>query len=201
MQVEGHRESTVRQQEIVDAARRIISTKGIENLTVRQIARELRITDGALYRHFRSKNEIIRLLIDEVEKTLLATIEEAAQDKRDPVQKLENIFLSHISYAEQRKGVTFIIINETLSLKDKSLQRRMFGVIGRYLKTIEAVLMEGAKSGKMRRGLNLNAASLAFFGAVQATVTLWALSGFRRPLGKNSMNEILAIYKEGVISG
>jgi AcrR family transcriptional regulator len=198
---EGQQKNTIRQQAIVDAARRIISTKGIENLTIRQIARDLRITDGALYRHFRSKNEIISLLIDEVEKTLLATIEEAAQKTQDPAQKLENIFLSHISYAEQRRGVTFIIINETLSIKDKSLQRRMFAVLGRYLKTIEAVLMEGVKSGKMRKGLNLSAASLAFFGAVQATVTLWALSGFRRPLGKSSMNEILSIYREGVVSG
>ena len=55
--------STPRQQEIVDAARKIIASRGTKRLTVRQIAKELKITDGALYRHFDAKNGIISLLL------------------------------------------------------------------------------------------------------------------------------------------
>jgi len=190
---------TLRQQAIVDAARRIISSRGIENLTVREIAKELKITDGALYRHFRSKKEIISLLIDDIEETLLSAIKEAAAKSKDPLGKLENILLSHLSYAEQRKGLTFIIINETLSLKDKGLQRKMFGVIDKYLKTIKTILLEGAESGSLRKELHLNSASIAFFGFVQSLVTLWALSGFKNTfLRRNHIDEMLIIYKMGV---
>jgi len=192
--------STVRQQEIVDAARKIISSRGIENLTVREIADELKITDGALYRHFKSKKEIISLLIDNIAETLLATIEEAAKESNEPLRKLSDIFLTHLSYAEQRKGITFIIINETLSLKDKSLQRKMFGVINKYLKMIKAILVEGIDSGIFRKGLDVTSASIAFFGMVQSMVTLWALSGFRYALRKDRLEERLNIYKNGILA-
>jgi AcrR family transcriptional regulator len=188
-----------RKQEIISAARKIISSKGFANLTVRQIARDLNITDGALYRHFKSKKEIVSLLIDNIEDTLLFAIEEAARARRDPLDKLFDIFLSHLSYAEQRKGITFIIMNETLSLKDKGLQDKMFGVIDRYLKTIKLILKEGIASGRFRGELDLVSASLSFFGMVQSTVTIWALSGFKYSLRKDNLKEIFSLYKGGIL--
>jgi len=190
---------TPRQQEIVNAARKIITSQGTKSLTVRQIARELKITDGALYRHFTTKNDIIRLLIGDIESTLLNNIQESAKKSDDPLQKLKDIFFSHLSYAEQRKGITFIIINETLSMKDKKLQKKMHEVVRKYLKTIEAIFSKGVNSGTFRKNLNVASASLAFFGMVQATVTIWALGGFDSSLMKNRLNELFDIYKRGVL--
>ena len=121
------KQRTVNQQKIVNAARQIIIAKGMANLTVREIADELGITDGALYRHFKGKKEIISLLIDDIEETLLSAIDEAASKTKKSLEKLENIFWSHLSYAEKRKGVSFIVINNTLSMKDKSLQNKILG--------------------------------------------------------------------------
>ena len=191
---------TPRQQEIVNAARKIISSGGTKSLTVRQIAKELKITDGALYKHFDTKNDIIRLLIGDIEDTLLNNIQKAAQKSDDPLEKLKSIFFSHLSYAEQRKGLTFIIINETLSMKDKRLQEKMYKVVHTYLKTIETIVSKGINSGRFRNDLNAVSASVAFFGIVQATVTIWALSGFHPSLMRsNRLNELFDIYKRGIV--
>lgn len=192
--------STFRQQEIVNSARRIIIAEGMERLTVREIAADLKITDGALYRHFKSKKEILSLLIEDIESTLLATINQAAQKSPDPLQKLENIFLSHLSYVEQRKGVSFIVINKTLSLKDKALQKKMFGVINKYLKTIKSILKEGIESGQFRKGIDMDSSSIIFFGMVQSIVTLWGLSGYKYSLGKCRLNEMFNLYRRGIIA-
>lgn len=194
------KKTTLRQQEIVNSARRLIITKGMENLTVREIAKDLKITDGALYRHFKSKKEILSLLIDDIEETLLAAINEAASRSKEPLQKLEDIFLSHLSYAEQRKGISFIVINKTLSIKDKSLQKKMFGVINKYLKTIKMILSEGITLGKFRNGMNLDSASIVFLGMVQSMVTLWGLSGYRYALRKDHLEEMFNLYKVGIIA-
>lgn len=191
---------TDKQIRIVESARRIISTKGIEKLTIHEIAKDLGVTDGALYRHFKSKKEIISLLIMDIEKTLFETIRGAATKSDDPRQKLENILFSHLSYAEQRRGVSFIIINETLNINDKGLRKRMFGVINKYLKTIKKILSDGIKLGEFRKELDLALASITFFGMVQSMVTLWALSGFKYSLGKIRLGEMLNIYNTGVVA-
>jgi len=189
---------TRKQIKIVESARRIISTRGIEKLTIHEIAKDLKVTDGALYRHFKSKKEIISLLITDIETTLLKTIRQAADSAGGPQMKLKNILSSHLSYAEQRKGVSFIIINATLSINDMGLRKKMFGVIEKYLGTIESILAEGVKQGHFRKDLDLTSASMAFFGMVQSMVTLWALSGYKHSLTSSRLEDALNIYSAGV---
>lgn len=190
---------STRQHEIAESARQIIVTQGIERLTIRELAKDLKLTDGALYRHFKSKKEIISLLIEDIENTLLSTIENAAKEANKPQDKLKNIFLSHLSYAEQRKGVSFIVINVTLSLKDKTLQNKMFIIIEKYLKKIEDILIDGVLSGKFRKNIDTASASVAFFGMVQSLVTMWALSGYKYSLRKKHIENIFDIYIKGII--
>jgi AcrR family transcriptional regulator len=189
---------TLRQQEIVNAARKIITTKGTKSLTIRQIAKELRITNGALYRHFESKDGIVKLLVQDIEDSLLKNIKKAAEASDDHLQKLKNIFFSHLSYTEQRKGSTFIIINKTLSTKNKKLQKQMYVVVRQYLKTIETILSEGIASGRFRRGIKVSFASIAFFGMIQGVVTIWSLSGFD-PCFMNNLSELFDIYKSAIL--
>ncbi len=190
---------SLRQQEIVESARRIITSKGIENLTIHEIARGLRITDGAIYRHFKSKKAIISLLIDDIEKTLLSAIESAAEKAEGPLEKLKSIFASHLSYAEQRRGVSFIVINETLNLQTKDLQEKMFGVIHIYLTRIKDILLNGIESGEFRKDIDAVSASIAFFGMVQSMVTLWALSGFKYSLRKDCIEKLFSVYAKGIV--
>jgi len=138
-------------------------------------------------------------LIDNIEDTLLSAIEAAASKPGTPLDKLFDIFVSHLSYAEQRRGITFIVMNETLSFNDRKLRDKMFGVIDRYLKTIRSMLEEGMVSGGFRKDLDVVSSSIAFFGMIQATVTLWALSGFKYSLGRERLTERFNIYKKGVI--
>ncbi|MBF0384715.1 MAG: TetR/AcrR family transcriptional regulator [Candidatus Omnitrophica bacterium] len=189
--------TTLRQQEIIEAARTIIFNQGIESLTVREIANELKITDGALYRHFKSKDEILSLLIEDIEETLLTTISEAAKKDGNPLIAMENVFLAHLHYAEKRKGITFIVM---ASLKDKKLQKKMFGVINKYLKVIKGILRQGVAEGKFRLDVNLDSASIAFFGMVQGLVSIWGLSRYRYALRKDRAMGMFNTYKLGIIT-
>lgn len=194
------KERTISQQRIIDAARQIIIAKGMENLTVREIAAALNITDGALYRHFTGKNEIISLLLDDIEETLLKAIDEAAAKSQDPLERLENIFWSHLSYVEKRKGVSFIVINNTLSMKDKSLQSKVYGVLNKYLERIRKILSEGIKTKDFRAGMIIEASSVAFLGMIQCMVTLWGLSDYRYSLGKDRMEGAFDFFKKGILT-
>lgn len=189
------KKSTLRQQEIVEAARTIIFNDGIENLTVRKIAKVLEITDGALYRHFKSKDEILILLIEDIESTLLLAISEAAKISDNPLKQIEGIFLSHLRYAQKRHGVTFIVM---ASLKDKKLQKKMFGVMNKYLKVVKGILKQGVDNGQFRADINLESSSIAFLGMVQGLVTIWGLSRYRYAISKDRIAEVFNMYRRGI---
>jgi AcrR family transcriptional regulator len=196
--------SECRQRQIVEAARKIIATRGMEALTIREIAKEVGISDGDIYRHFASKKDILLLLIEDIERTLLEAVDQAASDKQDPIEGLENVLKAHLSYLEQRRGVSLLVIAETLRLGDKDLRKRMFEVVNRYMGRIEELLASGVKSGQVSKSLDLGTAALTFFALVHATVTLWALSnaGFslakrHKPLWKSYLAGIAIGGPEG----
>jgi AcrR family transcriptional regulator len=156
----------------------------MEALSIRELAKEVGISEAAIYRHFPSKKDILLLLIDDIETTLLDTVEQAASEKSEPLESLENVLKAHLSYVEQRRGVSLIVISETLRLADKSLGKRMFEVVNRFLSRIEELLAQGVKSGQISQEIDLGTAALTFFAIIHTTVTLWALSNSGFSLAK-----------------
>ena len=188
------------QQVIIDAAKKIIISEGFENLTIRAIAEGISVTQGALYRHFKSKHEIVSLLIDDVEGSLLTVIEKPARSSEGPIEKLKKIFFSHISNAEQRKGMTLIVINESLMIRDKEIKKKMLKVMSRYQEILKAVLREGIKLRKINKNVDVDAAGITFFGMVQAAVMFWALSDFSYHLKSNTLDRMFDQYVRGLCS-
>lgn len=166
--------SEIRQRQIIEVARKIVASKGTEDLTIAEIAKGVGISEGDIYKHFRSKKEILRLLIDDIERTFVEAIDRATSETQDPLERLRNILLAHLSYVEQRRGVSFIVIAETLRQSDRDLRSRMLQVIEAYMTRLEELLRVGVAAGEVRE-VDLDSAALLFFGMIQATVTIWAL--------------------------
>jgi len=173
------RKSTaVRKQQIIEAARKLISKRGSEHLTVRSIAKEVNITEAAIYRHFKSKREILSFLMNHILDTMLEEINRKSVGEAASVKAIEEILRYHLSEIEQRRGMSFQVIAEILSFGDKKLNREVYESINRYLDRLKALLSEAARSGEVRENLDLDASALLCFGALQGLVNFWALSNY-----------------------
>ena len=51
---------TKRQVEIIEASKDLIGTKGLQNLTIKNLAKKMNFSEPALYRHFKDKTDYIR---------------------------------------------------------------------------------------------------------------------------------------------
>ncbi len=172
------RQSTsLRRKQIIDALRKLIIEYGSENVTVRRIAKEIGVSQGAIYRHFKSKRQILDFLVDYIEENLIGDIEKSDSHART-LEVLENILKSHISAIEQKKGVSFLIVAEIVSLGDKRLNKKIYEVLSNYIDHIEDVLLRGVKSGEINPEIDLEMAATVFLGIIQGLVTLWALSNY-----------------------
>jgi AcrR family transcriptional regulator len=172
------RQNTVlRRRQIIETLRKIIIKYGSEHVTVRKLAEEIGVSGGAIYRHFKSKREILSFLVDDIEDNLVGDIEKA-YPIQDPLKLLERISRELISSIEQRKGASFLVIAEIISLGDRRLNRKISDVLNNFLEHIKNIISAGIRSGVIRENLNVDMAATAFFGMLQGLVTIWSLSGF-----------------------
>jgi len=182
--VQKRRTTAVRKDQIVAAARKLIIKYGSEHVTVRAIAKSVGISEGTIYRHFRSKRDVLSLLADTIEEDLARDIEEGGVGNGSCLLVLHNILKGHITAIRQRQGVSFQVIAEIISLGDKKLNKRISGIIDRYIESIKGLLSKGIHSGELREDIDLQGAALLFFGMVQGLVNVWALSNEDFDLGK-----------------
>jgi TetR/AcrR family fatty acid metabolism transcriptional regulator len=196
--VQKHRSTLIRRKQIIDAARKLIIRQGSENITIKDIAEVVGITEGAIYRHFKSKEDILFFLIECIEEDLIGDIIEASTNGHTSIDVLESIFRSHVSAIEQRRGVSFLIIAEIVSLGDKKLNRRMSETITGYINRIGGLLAKGVKWGELRRELDLESTAILFFGMVQGLVNIWALGGHEFKL-EDKYRSVWNSFREAII--
>ncbi len=181
----------IRQKEIARAAIRLIVKYGSENVTVRRMAEEIGVSEAAIYRHFKSKKDILSFLIDDIESALIGDIEKNISGKRLTLQILESILSDHVSTIEQTKGIGFQVIAEVISLGDKKLNKKVCTVISKYNDRIRIILAAGIKAGCIRPDIDLDAAAQMYFSMIQGLVNVWALSHYSYKLSmayKSSWN-------------
>jgi AcrR family transcriptional regulator len=172
------RQNTVlRRKQIINTLGKLIIQYGSENVTVRRLAEAIGVTGGAIYRHFKSKKEILLFLVDHIEENLIGETEKRYLAQK-PLVFLEKILKDHLSSIEQRRGVSFLVIAEIISLGDRRLNRKIFEVLNKYLGLIKGIVSKGIESGEIREDLNPDTAAKIFFGMIQGLVTIWYLGNY-----------------------
>jgi AcrR family transcriptional regulator len=196
--IQKRRNTEVRRRQIADAARELIIRYGSEHITGRRIAKEIGITEGAIYRHFKSKRDILSFLIEDIEATLVADIERGMTSGATPLQVIDNTMKSHISSIEQRRGVTFLVIAEIISLGDKKLNRQASEVLNRYTGRIGDIISEGVKSGEIRDDVPPGTAAILLSATIHGLVNLWALSNYSFSLEESYLS-LWRMLREAII--
>jgi AcrR family transcriptional regulator len=173
------RENTaIRQKQIIDAARKVIIEYGSEHVTVRGIAKEVGISEADIYRHFRSKRDILSLLAEHIEENLVGDLTRTSTSGDTFLEILDSVLRSHLSAIEQRRGISFQVIAEIVSLGDKELNQKISGTINKYIALLKDLLSEGVKRGEVRDDIELEAAATLSFSMMQGLVNIWALSNY-----------------------
>jgi len=188
--------TTIRRQQIVDIIRNIISSKGIEYVTISEIATRIGTSKTAIYRHFKSKRDILSLLIDNIEETLMEALDKAMVSE-DPVQNLKNVLLAHLTYARERCETSFIVIMGAMQFSDAIIRKKISQLIEKYLRKIEKILTSAIKLGLIKKDINPRISAIAFLGLIQATVTVWSYKNFNF-VPQKIHAKLWNIYREGI---
>lgn len=172
------REATeVRQQQIIEAAQKIIFKHGSEHLTVKRIADMVGISEAAIYRHFKSKKSILSFLLTYIENILLNDIsEETKGTELVTLDIIDKIILRHFSMIDMRKGLSFQVIAEIVSLGDRKLNKQAAQTIDKYIASLVELLSKGVKDGAIRKDIDLEASATLLFTLIQGLVNMWALN-------------------------
>jgi AcrR family transcriptional regulator len=168
---------TARQQEIIAAALALIADRGLESLTLKNIADRVGFSDAAVYRHFRNKAEILVAIIEifaRDSRRLLAEIQDCSCPE---LEKIRLFFLDRCRVFSADRVLATVMFAENLFPDDPLLAAKVHQVLGGHRRLLLQTLRRGRRQGKIR---DLPAEHLfdVVMGSLRLLVLQWRVGGY-----------------------
>jgi len=140
------------------------------------------LTQGAVFRHFPTKDAIWLAVMDWVRAELGRVVGEAIAASADPFDALERVLLAHVGFVARHPGIPRLLFAELEDARDTRLKQLIQQVMSGYERRIAGLVAE-AKARRLAdpRIDEANAAAL-FLGMVQGLVMQASVFGDRRPM-------------------
>ena len=195
-----NRDFTERQIEIMEAATLRIDKFGIQELTIKNLSADLNLSEAALYRHFKSKNEILLGLLTyfilEMNERIAIII---ADKEKQPSELLKKIFTSQLSTFAQKPAIVSVIFSEGIFQFNKELSEKVSAMMALMQKNINALIVRGQNGGIYGKLLGADPITTIIMGSMRMVVLKWKLSGNKSNLvndGKNVLNGLLKMLEK-----
>lgn len=182
-----------RQEMIIDEAIKIIHKSGYQSLSIREMAKQVKISEPAIYRHFLNKEDIILGILNRMvdfdhllEKDILK--QKTTQDK------VNHFILFHFDFLEKKKEMTSVLFAEDMFNQSEILRQRLMFIIQKRKNLLNTILQESRTNGKIVEIDNKDLISL-ILGLIRMIVLEWRLSNFTFSLTERGKSIIKTLDK------
>lgn len=167
----------VRQAGLLEAALQLAAQRSPADITTGDLARAVGISQGAVFKHFASKEAIWLAVLDWTTDTLMSRLQAVvAAPNADPsaapaaLATLRAVFMAHVDFAVDYPGVPRVIFQELQRPQDTALKNRVRGLMQRYRDLLLNVLQLAQVQSALEPDLDMKSAVVLFIGSVQGLV-------------------------------
>jgi TetR/AcrR family transcriptional regulator len=139
-----------RRDQILQALAHMLETNPGARITTASLAKEVGVSEAALYRHFPSKAKMFEGLIAFIEETLFSRISRILQDIPEAEPRCEKTLSLILGFAERNPGMCRLLSGDALSGETERLRQRIQQVFERIETQLKQILREAElREGKL----------------------------------------------------
>ena len=154
----------IRQEEIKSAVLAIIFRDGLKNVSTKNIAREVGISEGSIFRHFGSKKDIIMAIMDDVISNLIENLRQISLENSPPPNRLYKYLCSTITYLIENKGITILLFSEASYENDESMITKLNNIFNNQKQFAGKIVSDGIALGLWDESISVEDFSSLYMG-------------------------------------
>jgi TetR/AcrR family transcriptional regulator len=165
--MKSNQKNKPRRVQILDAFAHMLAANPGARITTAVLAKQVGVSEAALYRHFPSKTKMFEGLIESIEESIFSRMNLVTQDDSlNSIEKCEQMLATILDFAEKNPGVTRILTGDALAGETERLHQRVVQLFERVETSLKQVLREG----ELREGVGFTLPIAVVVGLWLATV-------------------------------
>lgn len=167
------------------------------DITTSAIAQKMGLTQGALFRHFDSKDSIMEAVMSWVADSILNRIETAAQNESSPLAALRAVFMTHIQFVFENPGVPRLLLSELQRPGITKPKEQTKSMLTGYKTKLIQILETAIARKELPPELDIKIAVVMFIGSIQGLVMQALIAGDVSLIRRDAAG-VFAIYLRGI---
>ncbi len=171
---------TSRKEQILQSLARMLETGPGERITTAALAREVGVSEAALYRHFPSKAKMFEGLIVFIEETLFTRISRILEDEPSAARRCEKILTLLLTFAEKNPGMTRLMTGDALQGETERLRLRIAQLFDRLEAQIKQILREAQIRENLKTAISPTIMANLLMASAEGRLMQFVRSEFKR---------------------
>lgn len=186
-------EISTRQQEIIEAAGKILTDAGVGGLTTKRLAKEIGFSESAIYRHFASKEDIIIALLEYLREDMNKRLSESVVTDLSPEEKFKKLFQSQFSFFEKNTHFVVAVFSDGLLEESDKIGQAILSLMQVKMKYLLPVIMEGQQKGVFTKAITTEELVHIIMGTFRLQMFKWRIADFKFDIQRNGQNMLEAL--------
>lgn len=166
-----------RRQEILQTLAQMLEQNRGKHITTAALAKEVGVSEAALYRHFSSKGKMLEALIEFIEESIFTRVNRILAEESLLSRRIQQIMLLLLGFADKNPGISRLMQGDVLIGENKKLRARVSQIYDRLETQIKQILREGSMKEEDR--LPANETARLLMAVVEGRIAQFVRSDFR----------------------
>jgi TetR/AcrR family transcriptional regulator len=169
-----------RKEQILQSLARMLETSPGARITTAALAREVGVSEAALYRHFPSKARIYEGLIKFIEDTLFARFNRILTDEPSASKRCEQIMFLILTFSDKNPGITRILAGDALQGETDRLRIRVAQIFDRVESQLKQILREARIREDIKTTISASMLANLLLAYCEGKMNQYVRSDFKR---------------------
>ena len=169
-----------RKEQILQALAHMLEATPGGRITTAALAKEVGVSEAALYRHFPSKAKMFEGLIEFIEHSLFSRITLILKEEADALTQCGQILHLLLAFSEKNPGITRILTGDAITGETDRLRQRVIQLFDRIETQLKQVLREAELKEGRRTRLSAAQSANLMLSAAEGRICQYVRSGFSR---------------------
>lgn len=192
-------EVTHRQLEIIEAAGKILTESGVSGLTIKNMAKEMKFSESAIYRHFNSKGDIIIAMLSYLAEKMDEGLSKVSEAAGSPEEKFRALFQSQFTFFQKKPYFVVAVLSDGLMEESQKINEALLKIMKVKMSHLLPILVEGRQAGVFTDEVTAEMLAHIVMASFRLQMLKWRLSGFKADIhedGDKHMDALLLIIKK-----
>ena len=156
-----------------------------ERITTARLAKEVGVSEAALYRHFPSKSKMFEGLIEFIEDSIFSRVNVIMAEEEAALVRIEKSLTLLLTFTERNPGITRILTGDALAGETERLRARVVQFFDRLETQFKQVLREAEIREGVRTTIPAATAVNLLMATVEGRISQYVRSQFTRKPTEN----------------